>query len=466
MSMLRLIASREITEYFRDGRLVWAGALVSVLLFTALAVGWHYQRAIDAERTVAQVLDYDDWIKQAERHPHDAAHQGMHVFKPEPPLSIVDPGIGPFVGSTIWLQAHRQSETKFRPAQDATGLQRFGTLSAAWVLQILGPLLVIVLGFNAFAGEREQGTLRQALSLGVSARSLLYGKALALATILCMLFLPAAVLVAVAVAWSSSAGAAADALLRLSLLFFVYAVYLGITIFLVLAISALVRSSRVSLIMLLGLWIGGATLAPRAASDLSRLAHPSPSRIEFSARMDKELGEERSRAWQDAFGVGTPWSSELSLDKWGLALQVDDKAGYGVMDRNFDSLWQSFDRQQRAQEWPGLLIPLLALRGLSMSLAGTDFPHHREFAVAAERQRRIMQDIISADLIDHADSRGNQHFTYKAGEKLWQSVPRFDYVAPGAGFALAQSQRSLGVLLGALALVWALAHWAAGRRFL
>src|SRR5690606_32086420 len=177
--MLLLIARRELTELWRDGRLLWSGGLIIILTCVALAVGWQRQQEVAAERSIAQELDYDDWVNQSAKHPHDAAHQGMHVFKPAPPLSIVDPGIEPFVGSTLWLQAHRQSEMKFRPAQDATGLQRFGTLSVAWVLQILGPLLVIVLGFNSIAGEREQGTWRQALSLGVSAEKLLWGKALA-----------------------------------------------------------------------------------------------------------------------------------------------------------------------------------------------------------------------------------------------------------------------------------------------
>ncbi|MFS2053895.1 ABC transporter permease subunit, partial [Variovorax sp. CT11-76] len=179
--MWRWIANREFTERLRDGRLLWAGGLVLVLLFTALGGGWAHQREARAEQQAAQALDYRDWLAQDRRHPHDAAHQGMHAFKPEAPLAMVDAGINPYIGSTVWLQAHRQSEVKFNPAQDATGLQRFGNLSVGWILQVLGPLLVIVLGFNAFAGEREQGILRQTLSLGVSPLRLLAGKALALA---------------------------------------------------------------------------------------------------------------------------------------------------------------------------------------------------------------------------------------------------------------------------------------------
>jgi ABC-2 type transport system permease protein len=169
--MIAIIAAKDLRELARDGRLLWAGGLVVVLMLVALAVGWNRYAEVSSERSAGQALDYDAWLQQGYRHPHDAAEQGMHVFRPEPPLAVVDPGIEPFVGSTVWLQAHRQTELKFRPAQDATGLQRFGNLSPAWLLQVLFPLLIIIVGFNAMSGERERGTLRQLLSLGVPTRT-------------------------------------------------------------------------------------------------------------------------------------------------------------------------------------------------------------------------------------------------------------------------------------------------------
>src|SRR6478609_11826184 len=146
--------------------MLWAAALIIILSVVAMASGSIRQSQINSERAAGQALDYQAWLQQGERHPHDAAEQGMHVFKPQPPLAVLDPGIEPFVGSTVWLQAHRQSELKFRPAQDATGLQRFGQLSPAWIVQVLVPLLIIVIGFGAISGERERGTLRQLLSIG------------------------------------------------------------------------------------------------------------------------------------------------------------------------------------------------------------------------------------------------------------------------------------------------------------
>ena len=137
--MVTLIMRRELAEHWRDGRLTWAGTAMALLLLISLAVGFQHRQEARAEQAAAQTAAYADWLEQGPRHPHDSAHQGMHAFRPEAALAIVDPGINPFIGSTVWLQAHRQSEVVFRPAQDASGLQRFGDLSVAWVLQVLVP---------------------------------------------------------------------------------------------------------------------------------------------------------------------------------------------------------------------------------------------------------------------------------------------------------------------------------------
>ena len=469
---LTLIARREITELWRDGRLLIAGGLVAALMTAALLVNWQHQQAVDGERRAAQTLDYDDWLKQSDRHPHNAAHQGLHVFKPAPPLAIIDPGITPFTGSTIWLQAHRQSESRFRPAQDATGLQRFGSLSVAWVLQVLGPLLVIILGFNVFAGEREQGTLRQSLSLGVSGRTLLWGKALALIAVLALLLLPlaGASIAAVVHAAMQTATQTADAgsltstAARLALLGAGYALYLGIAVFTVLAVSALAPTSRVALVTLLGLWIAGVMLAPRAASDAARHLFPSPSRVEFSSALNANLDTAYTKAWSEQLGTGKRWGGDVPLSRWGRALQVDDQAGYAVSDTHFGRLWDSYEQQQRAQEWAGLLAPVLALRALSMTAAGSGFHDHRAFSVAAETHRRLMQDIISDDLVKHADARGEAHFSYKAGAALWAKIPRFAHHPPGARDALRRTGASLAALLAGLAMALCLAVWAATSR--
>lgn len=464
--MTGLIALKDFLERRRDGRLYWAGGVVMLLLLSALTVGFGRQKEVRAEQKVAQTLDYQDWLKQDRRHPHDAAHQGMHAFKPEAALAVVDPGINPYIGGTLWLQAHRQSEVKFRPAQDATGLQRFGDLSAGWVMQVLGPLLVIVLGFNTFAGEREQGTLRQTLSLGVSPLQLLWGKALALALGLAVLLVPAAVVAAVTVAFgaeAAEAGTALDALLRFGAMSLGYAVYLAIFIFLVLGVSAASSTSRTAITVLLALWIANTVIAPRVLSELSRAWHPSPTKLEFTKALNAGLKAESDRVWQQAFGTTDRWSRDVPLNKWGLALQIDDKASYAIYDQHYGQLWDTYERQQHLQEWSGLALPLLAVRAWSMGMAGTDFVHHRDFTTAAERHRRLVQDLMSQDLVARADPLGNQHFQYQAGPDLWARVPAFDYHPPAAGWALRRNWQSLSVLFAGLLLAIGFA-WAAVAR--
>jgi len=460
--MVVTIARKELRLLVRDGRLPWAGGVVLVLLATALLVGWERRAEIRTERAAAQSLDYDDWVAQPERHPHNAAHQGMHVFKPDPALSVIDPGIDPYVGSTIWLRAHLQSELTFMPAQDATGLQRFGELSAAWVLQVLGPLLVIVLGFDAFSSERELGTLRQTLSLGITPRQLFWGKTLGLTMALGVLLGPAAVIAALATVTGS--GAIRDTTARLAWLLLGYSLYLAVAVFMVLAVSAIVRSSRLGLVTLLGVWIATTLLAPRAASDLSRLWHPNPTRLDFNASLGADIGRVAEQVWQQNFGVSTQWSPDLPLDKWGVALQVDDHAGYGVMDRHFAALWDTFDAQQRAQEWLGLAAPVLAVRAFSMAVAATDFSHYRHFSLAAEGHRRLLQDAMSADLVENADPRGTGHFDYRASADLWRHVPPFQYTLPSVSWAVSNTTLSLGVLLASVLLSLAAALFAVNAR--
>ncbi|MFC4254392.1 DUF3526 domain-containing protein [Altererythrobacter xixiisoli] len=441
--MLGLIARKEFREFVRDGRMIWAGGLMVVLLITSVLLGWQQQAAVQAERVASQELDYDAWLNQGPRHPHNAADQGMHVFKPSPPLSIIDPGIDPFVGSTIWLQAHRQGETKFRPAQDATGLKRFGNLSPAWIVQVLAPLLIIILGFSAFATEREQGTLRQLLSMGVAGRQLMWGKALALVLALGVLIVPGALLALGALA----GGASGDVLLRFALLCLGYALYLGAVIFIVLGVSAMCRHSRTALFVLLALWIGAVLIAPRTIADVATRTFPSPSRVGFDEALSADLDGASEKEWMRNFNVSSAWDPKLPLSQWGKALQVDDHSGYGVLDDHFGRLWDTFERQQKLQEAAGVVAPVVALRAFSMAVSGTDFSHHRHFSNQAEKQRRLLQEVVSHDLIEHADPLGDRHFSYKAGPELWAKVPRFTYDPPGVGFALRKHWLSLAVLI-------------------
>src|SRR5690606_5239898 len=119
----------------------------------AVTAGWFHQRELVAQRSAADAAERARWTGQPEKNPHSAAHYGVYAFKPRLAPAFLDPGIEPYAGIAVWLESHNQNDLLYKPAEDATAAQRFGDLTAALVLQLLLPLVVILVGFASVAGE-------------------------------------------------------------------------------------------------------------------------------------------------------------------------------------------------------------------------------------------------------------------------------------------------------------------------
>jgi ABC-2 type transport system permease protein len=449
--MVRIIAGKEFRDTLRDGRFRGAGLVVFLLLVTALGAGWMHFRELKAQHAAASDAAREDWLTQGNKNPHSAAHYGVHVFKPQLALSFVDRGLDPYTGVTVWLEAHRQNDFLYRPAQDGSAAQRLGNLTAASVLQVLVPLLVILLAFGAFAGEREAGTLRQVLALGVPPRQLAWGKAAGIAAALGLALLPAAALGALALTLASGAS---PGLGRVALLGLAYLAYFAVFAAVALIVSARARSSRQALIVLLAFWAVNTLIAPRVATDLSRSLHPTPSAFEFNRKMrfDLEQGmdghspaDQRRAQLQERVLAehGVEHVEDLPFNFAGYALQRSEEYGDEVFDRHYGLLWEAFGRQARVHEAAALVAPLLAVRSISMGLAGTDFEQHRHFAAAAEQYRRRLVRLMNEDLT--YNSRSGE--TYVADAGLWSDVDPFEYEAPRAAWVMGNARLSIIILL-------------------
>jgi len=464
--MILRIARKELTDLLRDGRFRWTAGLVGGLLMVSLGAGWLHVREARAQHEAAQATARDHWESQGEKNPHSAAHYGIYAFKPRLPLSFVDQGVDPYTGTSIWLEAHRQNDFVLRAAQDATASQRFAALTAAGVLQQLVPLLIILLSFGALATERAQGTLRQMLALGVSRRELALGKALGTAGALSLLLVPAALLGAAAVVISGS-GAVAHTVARGAVLAGAYLAYFAVFVAISLAVSARAPSARTALVVLLGLWAVNGLVAPRVAVDLSKTLQPTPSAFAFARTVEREMAEgvgdlrppDRAEITARLLAEhGGERVEDLPVNLSGIALQESEEFGNRIYDRNYRALWAAFERQSRVHEGLAMLAPGLAVRTLSMGLAGTDVEQHRHFAEAAESYRRDLMRAMNMDLAQN--SRTGE--TYLASNDLWESQPPFVYEAPSLAWVL--ENRSLSLVLLGLWLVGALAAAALGVR--
>ncbi|QEH35956.1 ABC-2 family transporter protein [Aquisphaera giovannonii] len=469
--MIARIARKEFTEMARDGRFRASAAVVLVLLAASIAMGWAHRREVAAQHREAGRATRRQWLEQGAKNPHSAAHYGMYAFKPKMPLSLIDPGVDAYTGVAVWLEAHKQNDFKYRPAQDATALARFGELSSAAVLQLLVPLLIILLSFPAFAGERDLGTLRQVLSLGVRPRDLALGKALGVATALALLCVPSAVLGVLAIGLASDVYSLPDDLPRLALMAVGYVLYLGTFVGASLAVSAWSGSSRAALLTLLAFWVANGLIVPRLSVDVARRLHPTPSSLEFGQAIDRDikqgmnahdpadrrLADLKARVMKE-HGVGR--LEDLKVDFAGIALQESEEYGYRVFDARYAELWGTYARQDEVQRAAALASPLLAVRSFSMAMAGTDPEQHRDFARAAEAYRRVIIKHMNDDIAEHGKGPGVE---YIAGDDVWAKVPDFEYTPPGVSRVLARRWPDLAVLGGWLALSSAAAVAAASR---
>lgn len=443
----------------RDRRLVALFVVTLLLMTAALAFGAAENARLTRERAAAADADRQLWTNQSAKNPHAAAHFGQYAFKPISPLALADPGVDPYVGSAVWLEAHKQNEAQYRPARDSGGAARLGGLSLAFLLQTAAPLLVLLAGFQSVSGERESGTLKQLLSLGARPADLLAGKALALIGAVFTLLAPAAIGAGLALAAMTDGEKLplADQFTRLAALTIGYGAYLAGFAFLALAVSALARSSRAALVALLAFWLVNSFIAPRIAADLGRALAPTPTaqafRAVIAADKARTFGHDERHPAFIAFReevlkrYGVSRVEDLPVSFRGLALRRDDESGYAIYDQHFRALQATFEKQDAIAQAAGFVFPLLAMRPFSMALAGSDSRAQFNFAAAAEAHRRAIQNQVSDNIIhfQHDES-------YVAGPELWKRIAAFAYRAPDMRFALEGAGEAILGLSGWLLL--------------
>ena len=458
--MILRIARKETIDMLRDGRYRWTASILLILLSGALLTGWGHYLDVEQQRRVSETVDRDLWLDQGEKNQHSAAHFGAYAFKPVSPLAAMDQGVLQYTGVSVFMEAHSVKDAIYRPVDDATAVQRLGNLTASATLQLLIPLLILLLAFGTFSGEREQGTMRQLLSLGVPRASLGLGKALGVAGPLMLIVLPATVLGIVAMALSAGPESALWDGSRLLYVILIYLLYFSIYILISLIVSARAASSRQSLLVLMGFWFITSFVVPRLITDAAEAMHPTPSSTAFEAAIEEDMAAqpswtERTEAVQvrlmEAYDVETVDAIPASVA--GHTLLEAERDETTVYRKHFEALQELYARQEQVTQGGAFLSPLLAVQLASMGFAGTDHLHHRHFVEAAESYRYTFVQALNQDMVDK-DAAWN----YRAGRELWTQIPAFAYTPPAVSDVVDHYRISLlllavwAVVLGTLGL--------------
>lgn len=439
------IAAKDARELWRDGRFRWFALALAGVLVAAGVTGWVQTASTARLHREAQAAERALGLERGEMNPHAAAHYGAFVFKPVEPLSAIDPGLDPYVGVAIFLEAHQQHSARYRPVADATAARRLGELSPAGGIQVLAPLLIVVLASGAIVGERERGTLVQLLGTGVGRAALACGKLVACVSPLALLLGAATVAAAGTALVTGGPGLDRDAAVRAVLLAVVYGLNILIWASLALAVSARARSSGAALVILLAIWFAGCVVAPRVVATAATVRHPAPT----SAAFTRAVQERRAAlpAWADrVLGVeerflsgALPLDADLPSNPEVIALVDAERDESALYEGLFEHLFDAYDRQAAFYGRAGWAVPTIAVQQLSMALSGTDYTLHRRFVDATRAYRAQFLSLLNDELVEY---RALDTFDYTRGRELWERLPEFSFAPPPAAETLRHTHQA------------------------
>ncbi|OEK04015.1 ABC transporter permease [Roseivirga misakiensis] len=457
------IAKKEIRETARSGQFKWMLAIVVLLCTVAVFISQRNWEAKNIERKQATENARTLWLAQGATNPHNAAHYGTFAFKPQFPLSLIDPGVEKYTGVSIFLEAHSRNEADMVAAADQTGLSRFGDLTPDFILLFVIPLLIIVMGHRSVTREKEGGMLRIIKSQGVSNWQLVFGKWIGN-------FMPIAVLTAILFIISALFIENVEWPFLITMLL-VYLAYFAIMNSLTLFISTISRSSGLAMVSLLTIWIVGCLAVPKIASSYTNDIYPYPTRVEFEASVaeDKSKGLDGHDPWNEASKkLEEETLKEYNVEKLedlpfnfdALRMQKGEEHEAAVYFKHNERLKEIYESQTKVYRKLAVLSPFLPTRFMSMALANTDYATHWNFSDKAEKHRVEMQRILNTNF---AENSKLGEWDYQADASLLNEVPDFAYEAPDFKQVLVAGQSNLLILSLWLVLSFGLLFYSSTR---
>jgi len=477
------IARHEVRQAWRSGVLAALAGVVVLLLVAAAYAGVTRHELDQTQRQRYAGVVERQWRDQPDRHPHRVSHYGYLVFRPRAALGFFDSGLESFVGTSIFLEAHRQNTANFSDAAQDSGIRRFGELTMATVLQMLVPLLIFVIAGVSVAREREQGTLGILLSQAISGGSVLGGKALGGLLIVVGLVAPGTFLVLVWLAVRMDIDWTPDVATRAGLLALGHIAFLTVCAGLAVMISALHRTSRGALVTLTTVWLLLWIVTPRLLPSIATLLYPVPSRAAFDAEVER-----RVRALGDSHNPSDPLFEalrtrtmaahgvraveDLPFNYNGIVMTESEKLTTEAYRAHLGTIDAAYAQQARLVGAAGFVSPYIAIRTLSMALAGVDTVHAMHFERQAEDYRyRLVQhlNVLHTEQVTYSQDRylgaGENGAPTRAriDRSHWDEAPSPAFTAPDI-WATVAGQWLAVVALGSWLVTIAAALTIAARR--
>ena len=290
----------------------------------------------------------------------------------------------------------------------------------AFIIGFILSLIALWFTFDAFSGEREQGTLRLMLANSIPRHTVLIGKFLGALLSISIPFALAVLVNLLLISTANTVHLTIEAWGRLGIIFCLALLYTSLFVALGLLISARVQQSAVSLMILLLTWVTLVVFMPSTLASIASSFSPAMSFDEFW----KQRNPIKEDLW-DKYKEGR--SSELDDRK------LRAKSEFYTENAEREERWQEeqlkyrSSQVHRARAITGI-SPATLLQHLIESFAGTGFERHLQFAENVQRYTRQLREFI-ADT-DRADPESLHILGVREGMSKKpispEAVPRFE----------------------------------------
>ena len=255
--MIWTIAKREFLDKILDFR-VTISFIIAIVLTSVATI-------VSGEDYLVRKAEYDKEVARQQSLLNNAKVYSEYnpvVLYPPTPLCVFSHGIDIPTPITAEIVIYNVPFYSPRAAGLNPIMNMFDTLDILLVVRVLFSLLVILLTFDAFSGEKELGTLRQVLSNPTKRGSILLGKffgtMMILGTVTCLTFLFALIILGGFVGVFLSMGE----VIRVGLIAGLTILYLAFFAGLGILGSIMLHRSAVSLAVLLLIWFFVAVFQP------------------------------------------------------------------------------------------------------------------------------------------------------------------------------------------------------------
>lgn len=212
------------------------------------------------------------------------------LAKPPTPLSVVAEGMEGATGRFAIIGILSPPRLEGGSGSDPM-FAHFGTLDMMYIVRVVLSLVAILLTYDAISGEREQGTLKLALSNSVPRHIVLLSKCIGGYVTLLFPFLAPVLIGLLILTTSGDISFSGEEWIRLGLIFFVSLLYIGFFLMLGLVVSIRTSRSTTSLMLLLFVWVVIVLAVPKVSMIVADKVSEVPSFRLVQADIDAVSGQ-------------------------------------------------------------------------------------------------------------------------------------------------------------------------------